>query len=535
MKKYLEYFRNDKNMDILKSGFITIDTEDDTKGNVYLYGIYSVDGYKGFSSVDDFLVYLYLRPEKYVFAFNLTYDMFNIFGYNIFKLNYFFIQNRLAKVVHKGKIFLDAYNHWNISIKDAGDLLGLKKIFVTNYTNKVTKKYNKRDCEIAYKFILYMLKEYKRLGFAYKLTIASTSLYTFLQNTDVDPEIDKLYYEYYNSYYGGRVSVFKIGKYAKCYQYDINSAYPYAMATGKYPYPLRVIDKADILKDGITYVKVKSDMNIPILPYRDKDKNVFYPNGIFNGYYCNNELRYFLDQGGKILKIYSGICFDNSEFIFKDYMEKLYNKRLLAKTFYEKYVIKLIANSLYGKFAMKNITTRVINLSKSNIDKYEGDIIGDKIIIQSKTNIAKYVNIIWSAYTTAYVRIYLHKYLNMLGLKNILYCDTDSIITTIPMQKKYVSDTKLGYWKLEEKGNANIVAPKVYEIGNKIKIKGIPKRYQNEGIKNKYYIEKPIKLFEGLRRGIKPNTWISMVKENKYDLKNCVIKNNIVKPIFLKG
>lgn len=528
-------FRRDENetMQPLTEGFIIIDTEDDTKGKAYLFGVMSKDGFKHFNTAKDLLVYVGLRPEKYVFCYNLTYDIFNILGYKLFDYDYFFIDSRIAKVKCFGKTWLDAYNHWAISVEQAGEVLGLKKIEVTDYKKRVSIKYLRRDCEIEYKFTQYMLKVYAENNIEYKLTIASTALYNFLQYSQVNPKIDNLYLQMFKAYFGGRVGVFKRGVFKKVFYYDINSAYPYVMQKEKYPYPLITNSKPNLGYDGITHCRVFSDMDIPILPYRNEKREIFFPNGTFDGIWCNNELNYFKSKGGKILKIYNGLHFKASEYVFKNWVLETYQKRLNAKDYFSRTCFKTILNSLYGKFSQRSIETRVVNITDKNLELYEGDIVNNRLIINEYGGFPNHTNCIWSAMITSNVRIYLHKHLDMLGIKNVLYCDTDSIISLKELPKGIINQTKLGAFKLEKTGACEIIAPKVYKFNDDVRIKGVPKRaIKNNTITKVYHFERPIKLLEGLRRDIRPNIWISDKKELTFNLKNCNIdKNGIITPL----
>jgi hypothetical protein len=71
----------------------------------------------------------------------------------------------------------------------------------------------------------------------------------------------------------------------------------------------------------------------------------------------------------------------------------------------------------------------------------------------------------YASYITAAARNNLFLMCHKLGFDHILYCDTDSLMSTVPMPAEYIDVEKLGLWKLEH----NIIsltawAPKFYRI-----------------------------------------------------------------------
>lgn len=88
----------------------------------------------------------------------------------------------------------------------------------------------------------------------------------------------------------------------------------------------------------------------------------------------------------------------------------------------------------------------------------------------------QYISVAIASATTAYARIHMNKLKHIDGLA-VLYTDTDSIVTTTPIDPKYVG-TALGQLKLETEIVEGIfVAPKLYYIEStdksKSKAKGV--------------------------------------------------------------
>jgi hypothetical protein len=519
------------------NSFIVFDTENDpVSGQCYMVGVYDKDGYHSFTDCFDALRYMIVRPERYIFAFNLSYDAFNLLGSNLFNCRPFFIKGRLAKLTIGKKSIMDVYNHWHLSIKEAGEMIGIKKQEHQDYKIKVSKEYNYFDCKISYDFIKKMIGIYQHRDIKIKLTLAGTALTKMLES-GIRPDISQFQDWYYSAYFGGRTEVFKLGG-DQVNSYDINGMYPFCMLNN-FPYPLKVIPRPDLNNEGLTKCLVRSDMAISILPYRNEARQVFFPSGTFTGTWCNNELNYFLANGGQIIKVLDGIHFRGMDKIFQGFINTWYGERLKSKTPFESYFWKKFLNASYGKYGEKAITQKI--LYHSEIKELAEDFIpvygGEYFIINEAAPRKYYANVIWAAYTTAFSRIKLHEGLIAAGHDRIVYCDTDSIYTDGELPDNLIDPKKLGFFKNEGQGKMIIYAPKDYDFNDIKKRKGIPLSRAIEDLKNPgtYFYEKPIKLFEGLKRGIQPNTWINMRKENKREIKNKVRRGNNFYPIMLNN
>lgn len=87
-----------------------------------------------------------------------------------------------------------------------------------------------------------------------------------------------------------------------------------------------------IKKNAFYFVSVISDMELPILPYRNmKTGKLLFPNGCFCGLYWWEELQLFLNQGGVIKDIYYEIEFKESDYLFKDFAEICKKKREMSE------------------------------------------------------------------------------------------------------------------------------------------------------------------------------------------------------------
>ncbi len=154
--------------------------------------------------------------------------------------------------------------------------------------------------------------------------------------------------------------------------YDINSSYPYAMQSCDIPAELLntttelisyTYDNWELLEDHSIYVvanfKFSDWVQYPHIQVKDEAGLIWYPKQYNGGYLClwGIELRQGFEYGlfdGPILTIKSH-TFRVSK-LFKEYIEELYKRRLIAKEQKDAILdtlFKLFMNGLYGKWGQK--------------------------------------------------------------------------------------------------------------------------------------------------------------------------------------
>jgi len=283
------------------------------------------------------------------------------------------------------------------------------------------------------------------------------------------------------SYVGGRTEIFKplfeSKKTERLYNYDVNSLYPYVMLANKFPTQhISWSTKYDPKRLGFfdAEVEVPDDMYVPPLPLwkeqKDNTKRLLFPTGKFKGRWSTVELEYARSLGVKIHSTGLGVVFNDGEFIFKEFIETLYQMRMDAK---EKgdgvtdILTKLLMNSCYGRFGLNTEKEEIaLNSFKKGSETWaELDVDGEiwefcknkKILGKTFTNVAV------AAWVTSCARIHMHK-LYLECKDNLYYTDTDSIYTT----KKFSNGKKLGELKLEDPQEGSAAAcfllPKTYFV-----------------------------------------------------------------------
>lgn len=555
----------------------SFDTEDDSKGNVYMVNFYDGETHYTFHRdtdpkfAENALQFLAQIDNAEIWSCNLQYDIVNTFKSEISLLKMTFIGSRIITATWEGLTFKDTLNHWKISVKGMGEKINLEKLDAGRDFNN--PKYCQRDTEIVWRFVSEMRKRYDLFGAKLKPTIGSTSLDLFesryFKKVRKNP-FSTLELNFLKSgYYGGRTEIFHNRMCeGKIYYSDFNSLYPSCMS-GHFPVlyekNLRKIKSKSrkVYERGLVgtvecTVVVPENHWLPYLPYRDpKTGRLLFPVGEFRGVWTSFELREAEKLGVRIKRIHRGFYFDtSSQTIFNTFVSDLYGRRLEAKSKRDELLAdayKLILNNLYGKFAQGREITKIIPFKEKRQLKAGDLLIGDLIL---RNEISKkypsHTNFIWSALVTAYGRHKLWLAMSEVLAKGgqLIYCDTDSIIYRHD-KPLFKESEELGGLKLEGIfKRAWFKLPKMYfleEFDGKstFKTKGVPKLKAQEYFETgKTSFQKPYKLKESLRRSvsknprkkIQANVWDTIEKTTKqvYD-KRLVNKNGSTEPINLGG
>lgn len=162
---------------------------------------------------------------------------------------------------------------------------------------------------------------------------------------------------------------------------------------------------------------------------------------------------------GYKFKILRGYTFD-SEFIFKEYVDKIYYLKSSVSTDDPIYIIsKLLLNSLYGRFGMSPETEKHIIISNDNeqflldhqisnvLDLNNGNSLLTYNMKETSHNTNLNISIPIASSITAMARVYMSQFKNN-PLFDLLYSDTDSAFTDKAIDSKFIGK-KLGQLKLE--------------------------------------------------------------------------------------
>ena len=348
------------------------------------------------------------------------------------------------------------------------------------------------------------------------------------------------------AYRGGRVEVYKrYGR--KIYVYDVNSLYPYVMKTYEYPCGRYNIYKGLDAQSRFIVLKerrnrlgiVEATVDIPKqdicpLPVLVREKLIF-PYGRVRFRWCTEELIYAMENFNvKLIKVHKIIEWEDKCKPFSNFVDKFYRLRKENRSNAKGIVSKLILNSLYGKFGMREEREEYISKEEFELAKglFESEkrieikrklkILGKTFYVVEENFWRDYILVHIAAYISAYARLELLKKMKELKDRGytIYYCDTDSIFTDCPPEHfGNVDDKELGFWSLDKEiREAIFIAPKTYcftsRKGVKTKMKGVFKEYMLKFEAMKKVYESGV-LFEHVFSSKRVPTILKQLKNNK--------------------
>jgi len=468
----------------------------------------NIDGHEGKTLVfkDSYLLLPYsLRSLCDAFSID---SIKSYFPFNLTNINYLGI---FPKFVYWSGI---TYKEWIVLKQNYG-----KKAW--DFRNEAIK-YCKLDCKALYQILTIFNNEfYNKFKINAHSVLTAPAFSMKLFKTHFMPE-NSVYqinglieYNIRQSYTGGAVDVYiPHNKYNKLHYYDMNSLYPTAMAQRPMPIgqPIAFLGDIRALEPnsyGFFYCKITSPDNLlhPILQRRIKTSEgtrTIAGLGSWEGWICSTEMDNAV-KFGYTFEIIKGYQFETGD-LFSKFVNTLYEMRQEhPKGHPLNQIAKLMLNSLYGKFGMRNESTRIdiyaINTEADKVYFKElldiwGTTVKDFVLLDNQIivvrdatldlknnpeNVDTYhgteTNIAIASAVTSEARILMSAFKNNPNF-TLYYSDTDSVIFNKPLPSELVGSA-LGQIKLEYViKKAVFLAPKVYglitEDGQEIiKIKGI--------------------------------------------------------------
>lgn len=415
-------------------------------------------------------------------------DTINYVG-NTPSINYW--ENRLNK---KHKELYDKNDWGGITVKE------YMKLFSKTWNLKdECIKYLNRDLtsllNIMNTFNNYVFRNYD-LQMTECSTISRLALSIFLKDYLKDSKLpiirSNMYKDIKQAYFGGVTEVYRpYGE--NLYYYNVNSLYPYSSLNyipGKSCNYIESFDVKGLELNklfGFFYCEVETnDSYLGLLPVRRKE-GIIMPNGKWSGWYLSEELK-FAFENGYDLKVIKGYKFEKTFGVFNKYINEFYRLKSVTTDEVERQMAKSLLNNLLGRFGMnidKSITELVDDKRYNELTQYKQiksvKHIGNKKLVTHSSNISlniceshdvdftktfnndiKHnknkgfseerlhdVSIAISSAITSYSRVYMSKLkLDILKTGSIYYTDTDSIVTDIKLEDKYVGN-EIGKLKLE--------------------------------------------------------------------------------------
>ena len=310
------------------------------------------------------------------------------------------------------------------------------------------------------------------------------------------------------AYFGGRVQVIcePMEVQENVISIDRNSMFPAEMKSQIFPDMKRchtiLSTRSNLLniiasENLVCWADIELDgEGLPaFLPSTDALGRRNWTNNQFSGWLAEPEIKHALELGYQIKNIRT-LHYAHTIRPFEGFVEHFYNLRTEMKKNNDpsQLWIKLILNSLYGRYAMREIALRIDNdeeieeimLSEDAINyelNYYDGTNREMPFLISPTELVKKPSSTWfgfAAFTTSYARVSLNKAILACG-DGACYCDTDSVFFKAEMLPEVLKQVKLGAalgeWDYEVETPTNFIAyePKAYvfvdDIGNKIKIR----------------------------------------------------------------
>jgi hypothetical protein len=269
------------------------------------------------------------------------------------------------------------------------------------------------------------------------------------------------------SYYGGRVETFKQGEF-RAVGFDVNSMYPAVMVDFDYPLGYQGV-WSEQFKTGGLYEVVYTQGNKMVPAYlRDEITRTYSYSG--RGVYWFWDLEKLVQLGGTF-EILQGYVFRFWGPLFYDAQTELYAVRNKYKMLGEKgreRVVKLLMNSLYGKFGQRAEGHEVVTMGKAEaLRRIEaGENItyaGDGLFMLTTEIKVEHEFAALASAVTSRARAKLFQYMEAAG-QDLIYVDTDSVKVLERSAEKFTPfvSLKLGDLKEEWRGVGAFVQNKLY-------------------------------------------------------------------------
>lgn len=334
--------------------------------------------------------------------------------------------------------FVDSYWLIRQPLREIAKWLGLEKGGAADSIDQFYKPmpeliaYNEQDCRILYRAIVTFESRIMALGGELQKTIASTALCLFrrkfMKHKIVTDE--KINEWARKAYYASRVEVFE----PECEDaeyWDVNSSFPFAM-TFTAPGDAKRYGKT--LKDrelGIARVRIRvPEEDVPPAPYRGRDRRLYFPTGEWNGWFNNVDLDWIEERGGKIVRSYECVAFEEIDDL-RGYAETIYEWRRSSTDPALKVILKFLLNSLYGKFGEGRLKQKVyvnpgpeiLKIPERSPGGLGREVLmpGVHAVVEDKDIAHAHVPI--AAHITSIARRVLGEYL--VRVPRLYYCDTD--------------------------------------------------------------------------------------------------------------
>lgn len=417
--------------------------------------------------------------------------------------------------------FVQALEAWDIGTPEARDAMRAMKAKRSEFTEATAEEiaYNHQECIYLAELITALREATREAGYVIKSYEGAGCLAQAMLTKHDAPKRQEvpeaLMWAARAAYYGGRFEISRIGRVAPVHEYDLASAYPWAMATLpclEHGYWINEIDpKSELMLINTAF---HTQREWGPFPFRDQDGVILYPRA-GEGWYWRPEYEAAQKAGDDLLAIgawsYIKLC-DHRPF---DWIPEIYAERQRLGKSSKGKILKLGMNSLYGKMA------------------------------QSVGN-PRFASAIYAGMITAKVRALMSRICAEYG-ESVVMIATDGIYLDRPIEKRSMygspivepgQKAPLGGWEHQPMSDLFLVKPGMYftSDGAKVKTRGVPrwqldekrgeiiKAWERDGINGSVTIERT--QFIGARMATMQNApeklgqWLPLELRLAYDSNN---------------
>lgn len=421
-------------------------------------------------------------------------DSFTIYAHNGGKFDFMFLIHKLrGEISFKGRGIMRATIGAH-ELRDSFHILPerLASMQKSKFDYKKLRKHSRdnhkqeiidycmSDCKNLFDYVKKFIDQY-----GFKISIGAASMACLRQHykpQSIMPIMDERLRSYYK---GGRVECLQGAGYwrGNFKLYDVNSMYPYVMASYKHPIGSEYVFRDGLPNENTVFLRIACLNKNALLGFDDNGtftSRVTYGEFTCSKFEYDTALELGLISDVKILE-----CVDNFQLTtFEKFVTPLYTQRAAEKAHlktcepgtaeYQRtnahvLFLKLILNNAYGKFAQNPRRYKQFYLTdageKPPIDPSTGSGYGDLPEYMASDYWLwarpdpkqKFLNVGTAASITGAARSILMRAIHF--AKNPIYCDTDSLICE-ELYGCRLHDTELGAWDLEKRISELIVCGK---------------------------------------------------------------------------
>lgn len=386
------------------------------------------------------------------------------------------------------------------------------------------RSYCKQDARIVYNAVQDLDRGVRTLGVELGATPGATAR-RFLSRLGQFPDILwETQRVFLRSYCGGRFEITKRGVIYKVLQYDLVSAYPWALAQCPWLSHAAIKRWSNRFNPTALYgsyrVKFKHDSYLGVAPRWNKGIRV-YSKQQEDTWLARPEVDYLLRKGADIEIIQSCEIFDEAASdLWRRVILELFALKQKDKESAEGLGAKIVLNSQYGvliQLVRKAGRWVLLHEAKNPVD-FAGMLALEEPPREFEGG--KYYSPAYAAHLTSLTRVRLLEAADAIGEGAYIGGHTDSVLTTKPLPDSVVGKG-LGDWKLEETAQrADICKTGMYALDEKVKIRGITRNGRAAMLWEKFHERKS-------RTGIKSaSLWeeVSLIRPkqvvNNYTMEN---------------